>query len=227
MRDYTVSICTICYGKYNLTNQFLTDLLQEKDNVDEVIVYNNGEDDETKDGLRKWQELGVFNLSVYQEGNLGFTIGFNRALQKAEKPLGTRHISFAISNDVRMTGRFIESAAQILFSKEKVLLGDQLINYDTGWNKFGDRLFPYLAGHFIAATSDGWRDLGYFDEAYAPWDYEDVDLSTTAKEKGYSIIPLNNPHIKHLGSQTIGYNPEREAITRRNREYFQRKWLHA
>jgi len=31
--------------------------------------------------------------------------------------------------------------------------------------------------------------------------------------------------VEHLGGQTIGFNPEREAITIRNKEIFRKKYV--
>ena len=34
----------------------------------------------------------------------------------------------------------------------------------TGWNKFGEKIFPYLEGWLLATTSKGWAELGYFEK---------------------------------------------------------------
>jgi hypothetical protein len=31
--------------------------------------------------------------------------------------------------------------------------------------------------------------------------------------------------VRHIGAQSIGYNPEREKITIRNKELFRKKWI--
>ena len=67
--------------------------------------------------------------------------------------------------------------------------------------------------------------LNYFDERYVPHDFEDVDLSTTALSLGMELIPLNNPGLQHIGGQSIGYSPAREAITRTNLKKFGDKWI--
>ncbi len=69
------------------------------------------------------------------------------------------------------------------------------------------------------------KDIGYFDEDFAPMDYEDMDISTTALKKGYRLEPLNNPSIVHAGAGTYGYTEERRKQTERNREVFRNKWI--
>jgi GT2 family glycosyltransferase len=105
------------------------------------------------------------------------------------------------------------------------LIGNRRIDWDTGWNTFDGKIFEYLEGWFLAATNDVWKSLGYFDPSYAPYDMEDIDIATTAKVHNYNLISLNNPYLVHLGGGTIGFNPAREAITIRNKEYFRKKWM--
>lgn len=228
MKDYTVSVVIPVYKNWHLCQSLLKSLHQhEKDNIDEVIIVDDSVGDaEVEGGLDFWIDSRLLPVTVIRnEMNSGFTITSNNGLRYADKPLATKHVTFLISTDVLVNGKFVEQGADVLLGARKTLIGNRLLFGDAGWNSFGGRVFDYLEGWFLAATSDGWRDLGYFDENYAPFDYEDIDLSTTAKSKGYRLAPLNNPNLKHLGGQSIGYNPARETITKRNREYFRRKWL--
>jgi len=67
--------------------------------------------------------------------------------------------------------------------------------------------------------------LGYFDERYSPCDFEDVDLSTQARRKFYTLVALNSPALRHIGGQSIGYNPKREEQTKINQKKFEEKWV--
>jgi len=228
MRTFSTSIVVPCYEKWHLTHALLNDLRKhEKENIDEVIVVNNGStEEEVADGLNFWQANNLLPIKIETiKTNVGFTLASNIGLRIAERDIAERHITFLISNDVRINGKFVEQAADILLGAKRALVGNRLVAFDSGWNNFDGKIYDYLEGWFLAATSDGWKDLGYFDANYAPFDYEDVDLSTTAKRNGYRLMPLNNPTIVHQGAGTIGYNPEREAITKRNREYFRNKWV--
>ena len=226
MRDYTASAVIPIYKKWSLCHSLLTDL-KDNETLDEVIVVEDGSNDkEVNEGLDFWINSKLLPLHVVRiRENAGFTIASNIGLKSAYKPLATRHITFLISNDVSVKGKFVEQAADLLFSSRRYLVGNRHIVFDSGWNTFNGKTFDYLEGWFLGCTSDGWRDIGYFDEEYAPYDMEDIDLSTTAKKKGYKLAALNNPNIKHMGGGTIGFNPEREVITNRNKEYFRKKWM--
>lgn len=220
MRSYKVSIVIPTYKTWHLTQELLNGLsAHEKENIDEVIVVD--------DASPEIQTLKTDLNFIYEklQKNSGFPTACNTGLKLASENIAEKRLVFLISNDVKVTGKFIEQAADILFDARRALVGNRHIVFDSGWNTFDGKTFDYLEGWFFGATSDGWRDLGYFDEAYSPYDYEDIDLSTTAKKKGYKLVSLNNPHVTHMGGQTIGFNPAREAITKRNREYFQKKWM--
>jgi len=232
------TIVVPCHNHFELTDTLLSGLAKhEYDNINKLVIVDDASTEETlrltRARLGAWNKRTYIITNTVTDGgkisviNAGFTISANRGLKFAADCVDDNNTSiiFLISNDVQVRGKFIQQTADILLAPQKHLVGNNLLSYYTGWNKFGDRLFPYLPGHFLAATAQGWQELGYFDEAYAPWDYEDMDLSTTAMSFGYGLTPLNNPMIVHCGGGSIGYNPEREAITRRNREYFRRKWM--
>lgn len=227
--DIRITVVTLCFNKYELTNRLLTGLHKhDGENIDALIVVDNASTDGTKAGLTQWsaQWSDVDFEVISNKENVGFTLAANRGLRVAEVKCGDDNdIIFLISNDVQINGKFIQQATDILLAPQKYLVGQKLLALDTGWNTFGRKTFPYLEGFFLAATAKGWGELGYFDEKYAPFDFEDVDLSTNAKKLGYKLTPLNNPAIIHEGGGTLGYNPEREAITRRNQEYFKKKWV--
>ena len=218
------TVVTLCFNHYQLTNTLLYGLYNaELANIKRVIVVDNASSDETQEGLAYWKTLWPVVEVVRQPYNLGFTLGANVGLKLATRGVENDHLVYLISNDVQIRGKFIQQTADIVFS-QKSLVGNILVAHDSGWNKFGDKIYEYIDGSFLATTAGGWKDLGYFDPAYAPGDYEDTDLSTLAKTKGYKLVPLNNPHIFHACAGTTGYSPEREIITRCNQEYFCRKW---
>ncbi len=227
MRTHKNIIVTLQYNKIELTNRLMVDLSRyESELIDKIIVVDNGSKNNC--GLAWYENWKTSSSPIHFEGlekNLGFTLGANHGLKEACKHAEERDLVFLISNDVQINGKFIEQAESYLLQPRPVLVGNRHINFDSGWNTFAGKTFDYLEGYFLATTALGWRELNYFDPAYAPFDFEDVDLTTKAHSLGYKIVSLNNPNIVHQNGGTIGFNPEREAITKRNQEYFKNKWI--
>lgn len=201
-----------------MTQRLLLDLeKQEKDNIDEIIVVDDCSPEPPN-------IISNLNMRIVQtEQNSGFTLAANLGLDIASAD-DDQQVVFLISNDVRIHGKFIWKTRDLL-SDWRCLIGNRHINWNSGWNTFDDVVYDYLDGHFLATTGRSWRDLGFFDPIYAPGDFEDVDISTAARSKGYRLVSLNNPNIIHLGAQTTAYNPQRQARTLRNKEYFRQKWI--
>jgi hypothetical protein len=206
-----ISIVIPHYDKPELTNQ-LVDSLQKycSGHELEILVFDNGSKvPYTRDGI--WIERVNDNMGFLLAARTGITV------------VGGK-IKILISNDVVISGDFIPPIEEKIKYSPLSLIGNRLIDWDSGWNTFNGKIYPYLEGYFLAAAKEIWDDIA-FDPQFAPNDYEDVDLSTQARELGYPLVTLNSPFITHIGAQTIGYGPEREKITRINQEKFRAKWV--
>lgn len=221
MKD-KVSIVILNYDRYDLVHQLLFDIYKNCTRPDEVLVVNNGcTQEESFTGLEWWMKAGHLPVRELRiDENIGFLLGANEGLKEA-----TGDIIILISNDVRVMGDIILRIQNIINGTSDVLIGGRVLDWDTGWNKFDKELFPYVEGWLLAAHRESWIELGYFDERYAPNDYEDLDISTTARDKGYELVALPEDITVHQSAQTIGYNAKREALTKINREKFKDKWL--
>ena len=104
-------------------------------------------------------------------------------------------------------------------------MGGRWLDWDTGWNTFNGRIFPYLEGWILATTNKTWKELDYFDELFTPNDMEDIDLSTKALSSGIYTAEFTAGLVEHIGAQTISYGTERENITIQNKKKFEEKWL--
>lgn len=223
-----VNIVIPCWNHYELTHALLGSLLsKDGKNIDQILVVDNGSTEETVQRGLKWWKESVKEMkinSLFIEENVGFLLASNDGLKQITSTANPDDIAILLSNDVLIHAPFICQLVGHLALGPKSLIGGVLYEHDTGWNKF-DRIYPYLEGWLLAATVGGWAELGYFDEQYAPSDFEDVCLSTTALSLGYKLVPLNNPSIVHLGGRTYGYTEERKLRTERNRELFRKKWI--
>lgn len=218
-----VSVVIPYYNHWGLTHQALFDLYSHcRENIYEVILVNDGSTEkESYLGLEWWKESKMLPIRVLDmEENVGFLKASNAGIRKAKGD-----IVILLSNDVRVQENIITKIEKILDDDPASLVGGKLYTQSTGWNKFGDTIYPYVEGWLLATTKDGWNELGGFDERYAPNDYEDVDLSTTAAHKGFTLCELLYAKVTHIGAQSIGYSSDREAVTNKNRKKFEEKWL--
>lgn len=218
------------YNNFSLTHNLLWQLnRKEKENITSVLVVNNGSNDneETENGLKWWSESKV-GLPV-QVLNLPENIHFLRCANAGMKDLTSKSndddILILLSNDVLVNGKFISQICDIINGNSLAVVGGILYQNDTGWNNLGNHIYPYLEGWLLATTVENWKKLEYFDERFAPCDFEDIHLSTKALSMGMKLIPLNNVGLVHKGGATIGYNEERLKNTKKNQEIFRKIWV--
>jgi GT2 family glycosyltransferase len=218
----TISFVIPSYNNFHLVNQLLVDI-NEHTLPDEIIVVDDcSTDQNAKDGLLWWARNMNVKIRRTPE-NWGFLKASNWGMKMA-----TGDIVCLISTDVRVYKDLVSIARGMTLIDGKILLGGKYYGDTTGWNDFDGRIFPYVEGWLLIAKKEHWEELGYFDERYAPNDFEDVDLSTTAISKGFSlaqITPDAGTVVAHIGAQSIKYGDEREVITKRNREIFRLKWI--
>lgn len=220
MKSFSIVIPT--YNHYPLLHQILFDIYQKCSPVLEVIVVDDASTDrDYADGIEWWKTNGMLNVRHFRMvENGGFIYSSNAGIRKA---IGD--IVVLLSSDVRVGVDIIPLINDAVSPNKKVLVGNRLLDFDTGWNTFDGRIYPYLEGWLLAASRQAWKELDYLDTDLAPHDMEDVALSTKAVQCGYTLVSLENDKVIHLGGQTIGFSPEREAITLRNKETFRHKYV--
>jgi len=217
------SVVIPAYNNYALLHQLLYDIHNTKGTKEfELIVVNDkSTESEFSGGLLWWKNRETLNVSVINnETNLGFLYTANKGLKVA-----SGDIVILISTDVRVYKGFFEAIEERLKSHPKTLISGKVYTETTGWNEFDGKIFPYAEGFVLATNKEGWEELGYFDTRYAPNDYEDIDISTTALENGYDLWSLSPEVVMHLGGKTIGYGEDRQKGTRINQEKFREKWV--
>lgn len=216
-----VSVVIPMYNHWELTHQTLYDLFQHcRKSISEVLIVNDAStENEVYDGLHWWKIQSMLPIRELRlSENHKFLLASNKGLKKAQGDF-----IFLLSNDVRIFDNFIQKGIDCLTAFPNDAVGVKLYNFDTGWNSCDGVFYPYLDGCLLGATKELWEKTNYLDERYAPYDFEDVDWSTTVKSLGGNLIELNTS-VQHLVAQTNHYSPEREKITKRNRERFFEKW---
>jgi GT2 family glycosyltransferase len=191
------------------------------DDVEIILVNDASTETDCDGGVAFWQKADTRQEVRYLKNkkNLGFGGSMNRGAKAAHGD-----ILVFLSNDVVITGNFVEQIENEINNEKDILIGGRIVYWDSGWNTFNNTIFPYCEGWLLACTTEVWDNLEGFDPRYAPYDYEDVDLSTTAIQKDYKLVGLNSPYLNHIGGQTANYNEQRLEITHRNKQKFYDKW---
>lgn len=212
------------YNNWHLTHQRMMELYSKIAEPCEIILVNDASTDrEIDDGVGFWQhKSGTKHTIRYVKNkqNQGFSYSMNRGAR-----VMTGENLVLLSNDVEIYNDFEIEISELLQENPKYFIGAEILWYDTGWNVVNGVLYPYANGWFLACTKRAWLDIGGFDLRYGKFDWEDVDLSTTALSKGYVLKGLSKSKLKHLGGQTVyKYHPDRVEVTKKNRLLFMEKW---
>lgn len=223
-KQYISSVVIPCFNKASLTGDRLLELDRlfhiRKDF--EVIIVNNGSTDQTRAILKWWRENADWRFLVkHLRANIGFGPAVNIGAHAARGDF-----LFIVSNDVAIKGDFFADVLDFIRSEpdDDFVCTGRVIDWAAGWNEFPN-IAPihYAEGWFLAMRTKLWRKLGGFDERYVPHDYEDIDFSYNAMQDGAQLRQLRVP-LTHIGAGTVGYSPQRRAITEKHRILFAEKW---
>ena len=214
----TTSIVIPVYNRWDLLHVLLYDIYKNCSLVEEILIVNDcSPDPSVRNGLAWWKTTNMLPIEVIETPeNLGFLRSANLGLKSAVEDK-----VILISTDVRVHKDIVEFME---LSQPQYIVGGRLLDFDTGWNRINDTVFPYLEGWILGASKETWKTLGYFDERYAPCDFEDVDFSTQAIFWDYHLSTFPEGYVSHIGAQSISYGDEREAVTKKNKERFGEKW---
>lgn len=218
-----ISIITPVWNRADLTGQFLMKnwaLYAGRPEVEFVIV-DNGSQDHTAMILEQFTSVMDGRLFVHTNlGNTGFGPGHNQGARLAQG-----QTLIFLSNDVEPTGDYVTPIVEALDEEPTALVGPEMLRHDTGWNTFNGTTIAYLAGHCVACKRETWETLGGWDERYVPCDYEDIDLSYNALQKGIPLVEIPLLPLNHLfGQSAQSLSGGRQAITMQSQAAFKEKW---
>jgi len=209
-----LSIVLVFYNQAHLSFLCLQSILEFGEGDYEVVIVDNHSTDNTSDLLDKLDHVKIQR----NEENLGFVRAVNQAAD-----LASGKYLLLLNNDALLEKGALSSALQTLNSaadigavgaKIKLLDGTlqeagSIIWKDgtyTGYGRGDDpqaqqymmrRDVDYCSGAFLLFESALFKELGGFDEAFAPAYYEESDFCIRLQELGYRVVYEPRAQITH------------------------------
>jgi len=218
-----VSIVIPVYNQIHYTYACLLSILEHTADVTyEVIIADDVSTDATKELDRYVENVVVCRNSTNQ--------GFLRNCNNAAKAARGRYVMF-LNNDTQVTPGWLSSLVNLIESDSSIgMVGSKLVYPDgrlqeaggiiwsdgSGWNygRLDDsdkaeynyvKDVDYISGAAILLSVDLWKQIGGFDDRFAPAYCEDSDLAFEVRKAGYRVVyqPLSKViHFEGISNGT-------------------------
>ncbi|WP_333646127.1 glycosyltransferase [Lacrimispora sp.] len=240
-----VSIIIPVYNQIHYTYACLVSILEHTKDVSyEVIIADDVSTDATAE-LSKFAE----NLVICRnETNQGFLRNCNQAAKAARG----KYIMF-LNNDTQVTAGWLSSLVHLVESDPTIgMAGSKLVYPDgrlqeaggiiwsdgSGWNygRLDDPDKPeynyvkdvdYISGAAILLSNDLWKQIGGFDERFAPAYCEDSDLAFEVRKAGLRVVYQPLSKVIHFEGVSNGTDVNGTGLKRyqvENGKKLKEKW---
>jgi O-antigen biosynthesis protein len=240
-----VSIIIPVYNKFDLTYQCVRSIQEHGAEIPyEIVIVDDCSRDETL--FANFVFSGGVRL-VRNSANSGFVRTCNRGFEAARG----EYVVF-LNNDTQVKPRWLDELYETLRRDPKIgIVGSKLLFPDgrlqecggiiwrlgDGWNWGRDqdpadprfcymRDTDYVSGAALMIKSSLFRELGRFDEEYAPAYYEDTDLCFKVRQRGYRTVVQPASEIIHFEGASAGTSVTGGGMKRfqaiNHRKFFER-----
>ncbi len=204
-----ISVVIPNYNGKELLERNLTKVLNC--DVDEVIVLDDGSKDKSWEILSRLQTQNSKLKVLKHQNNQGFIPSVNDLFKKA-----TGKIVILLNNDVEVEKNFLEPVLPH-FKNDKLFAvnlheiggGPAIGFWKGGFFQFkngsedGLQKSAWASGGSAAFRKEYWEKLRGFDELFAPFYWEDTDLSFRALKMGLEILWEPKAIVHHEHETTI------------------------
>lgn len=240
-----VSIVIPCYNQIHYTYACLLSILEHTTDVTyEVIIA----DDVSTDATAQLDRFAEGLVICRNQTNQGFLRNCNQAAKAAR---GT-YIMF-LNNDTQVTEGWLSSLVRLIESDATIgMVGSKLVYPDgrlqeaggiiwsdgSGWNygRLDDPDKPeynyvkdvdYISGAAILLSVRLWKEIGGFDERFAPAYCEDSDLAFEVRKAGYRVVYQPLSKVIHYEGVSNGTDVNGTGLKRyqvENSKKLKEKW---
>ena len=242
-----VSIIIPCYEQIEYTLATIYSVLEcGSAKLFEIIV---ADDCSVIDNYKTLNEVSSLIKVVRPDKNIGFLKNSNFAAAHASG----EYLVF-LNNDCLPHAGWLDSLIDTAINDCSIgIVGSKLLNSDgslqeaggiiwrdaSGWNygRGDNHLSPqynylkevdYCTGASFCIKKSLWKEVGGFDDYFAPAYYEETDLSFRLREKNYKTIYQHKSVATHIEgiSHGVTSNAGLKSYQIRNREKFINRWQH-
>jgi len=235
-----LSVIMVVHNNFALTLQALASLRANNPAAIQVVIIDSGSTDETRHLAQYVSGTHLLQLDI----NIGFVRGCNAALD-----LVTADTVLYLNNDVELAPGAVAAALQRLRSDIRIgAVGAKIVRthgqlqeagciiwrdgWTSGYLRGQSALAPeanfvrdvdFCSAAFLLARTSVLRDLGGFDDAFAPAYFEDVDLCLRIREAGYRIVYDPAVVVHHLEYGSSARDQDAQARIQAAHQVFFRK----
>jgi GT2 family glycosyltransferase len=243
-----VSIIIPVHNQWQYTLWCLRSIVANSGNICyEVLVADDASTDATREIADCVENVRVIRNDVETGGPLGFLRNCNGAARHARG----KYVLF-LNNDTLVQKGWLESlvevaeqdasvglvGAKLVYPNRRLQEAGGIIWQDGSGNNYGRgglvdapecnylRETDYVSGAAILVRHSLWKEIGGFDERFAPAYYEDADLAFEIRRRGCRVVYQPAAEVIHFEGVSHGTNL-RQGVKRHqtvNRTRFVEKW---
>lgn len=239
LESSVTSIIILTHNQLDYTKLCLASIRHHTSVPTEIIVVDNG----STDGTVEWLGSQADVTTVLNATNLGFAVGCNQGIQRANgrrvlllnndvivAPFWLENLVAALdsSPDVGLVGptsNQVSGKQQICVSYTDLALipafAEQVIHENKGRYEETDR----LVGFCMLIRREVLDQIGLLDELFEVGMFEDDDLCRRARRAGWKCLIARDAFVHHFGGVTFqSLDRDVRDIFEKNRARFDEKW---
>ena len=226
-----VSIALLKWNNADDTLECLSSLQDVRYPNFDVVVVDNGSEDDSVSRLKDFAKSAPFQVHLLQNGeNKGFSGGCNTAIEWALRDGG--EYLFLLNNDTTVDPLFLDrliaeastrpkagilvpsiffyyepsllwfgGSTQVRWSKMNQGITSSLFKKELPKEQLSPQVISFATGCAMLLRTDSLRGVGGFDERFFLY-FEDADLSFRFRKEGWDIVWVPDSHIQHKVSAT-------------------------